>query len=282
MTQKSNRALQGRRRTRRKGKSSSNGFRSCKLSLETLEQRQLLSVNPIISEFMASNSTTLKDYYGKYPDWLEIYNPDTAALNFSGWKLKDNSTVWTIPANVTIPAAGLLEGLLRQPRHGSPQRRIAHQLQARRQRRLLGTARSPTTPWFRNMRRNIPSNTPTSPTVWLWSRAVTPIVSSGAAAKVLVPTSSNGGSTLGTTWQGQSGNEPFNDSSWQSGTTGIGMLTTVTPIASANLKLRLNANTSSDDRDRHFGSGPQWDQQRRFVGRFDHRHPIRSHDAQRH
>ena len=109
MTQKSNRALRGRRRTRRKGKSSSNGFRSCKLSLETLEQRQLLSVNPIISEFMASNSTTLKDYYGKYPDWLEIYNPDTAALNFSGWKLKDNSTVWTIPANVTIPAEGYLK-----------------------------------------------------------------------------------------------------------------------------------------------------------------------------
>ena len=108
MTQKSNRALQGRRRTRRKGKSSSNGFRSCKLSLETLEQRQLLSVNPIISEFMASNSTTLADYYGKHPDWLEIYNPDAAALDFSGWKLKDNTTVWTIPANVTIPAKGYL------------------------------------------------------------------------------------------------------------------------------------------------------------------------------
>ena len=57
---------------------------------------------------MASNSTTLADYYGKYSDWLEIYNPDTAAADLAGWKLKDNSTVWTIPANVTISAQSYL------------------------------------------------------------------------------------------------------------------------------------------------------------------------------
>ena len=180
-----------------------------RLRFETLEQRQLLSVNPIISEFMASNSTTLADYYGKHPDWLEIYNPDAAALNFSGWKLKDNTTVWTIPANVTIPADGLLDDFLRQPRHGSPQRRIAHQLQARRERRLLGTARSPTTPWFRNMRRNIPSNTPTYPTVWFGKSNPPRLSRPARRRKPSCRRPPTAAATLGAHMAGQSGERTF-------------------------------------------------------------------------
>ena len=34
-----------------------------------------LSAAPVISEFMASNSTTLKDEFREYSDWIEIHNP---------------------------------------------------------------------------------------------------------------------------------------------------------------------------------------------------------------
>ncbi len=50
------------------------------------------SADPVISEFMASNLTTLKDGHGNYEDWIEIWNPDPAAVNLEGWRLTDNSS----------------------------------------------------------------------------------------------------------------------------------------------------------------------------------------------
>ena len=242
MTQKSNRALLGCRRNRRKGKSSSNGFRSCKLSLELLEQRQLLSVNPIISEFMASNSTTLKDYYGKHPDWLEIYNPDIAVLDLSGWKLKDDSTVWTIPANVTIPANGYLRIFCDKRDTIAPNGELHTSFNLGASGDYLGLLKPDNTV--------VSEYAPEYPQQYtdvsyglVWQEQSTPIISSGAAAKALVPTVANGGSSLGDTWEGSAANEPFDDSSWLSGATGVGMPATIVPVASASLKLQLNANT---------------------------------------
>ncbi|HEX2101027.1 MAG TPA: lamin tail domain-containing protein, partial [Candidatus Synoicihabitans sp.] len=66
---------------------------------------------PLITEFMASNATTLRDEDGDYSDWIEIHNPDTAAASLAGWHLTDaagNKTKWTFPAGVSIPANGYL------------------------------------------------------------------------------------------------------------------------------------------------------------------------------
>ena len=92
----------------RKSKRLSSESRYSHLAIEMLEPRQLLSANPLISEFMASNSNGLVDYYGKHPDWLEIYNPDTSAVDLSGWKLRDTNTAWSIPAGVTLEPHGYL------------------------------------------------------------------------------------------------------------------------------------------------------------------------------
>ena len=57
---------------------------------------------------MASNAHTLADGNGKYPDWIEIHNPNTTTFDISGWYLTDNSTKptkWQFPTG-TILAAG--------------------------------------------------------------------------------------------------------------------------------------------------------------------------------
>jgi hypothetical protein len=66
--------------------------------------------NPVISEFMASNSRTLADDDGAFSDWIEIHNPTGAALDLTGWYLTDsagNPTKWKFP-QVVIPAGGYL------------------------------------------------------------------------------------------------------------------------------------------------------------------------------
>ena len=68
--------------------------------LETLEPRLLLSGSLVISEFMASNNTTLADGDNEYSDWIEIYNPTDTAVDMAGWKLADNendATPWVFP-----------------------------------------------------------------------------------------------------------------------------------------------------------------------------------------
>jgi hypothetical protein len=68
------------------------------------------AATPIISEFMASNDTTITDQDGDFADWLELYNPGPGTANIGGWYLTNkatNLTKWSIPA-VALPAGGYL------------------------------------------------------------------------------------------------------------------------------------------------------------------------------
>ena len=61
---------------------------------------------PVISEFLASNSTGIEDEDGDRADWIEIHNPDSTAINLSGWSLTDTSTnltLWTFPSHTLAP-----------------------------------------------------------------------------------------------------------------------------------------------------------------------------------
>lgn len=67
----------------------------------------------VINEWMAANTTLLADPAdGHFDDWFELYNPNNAAVNLSGYSLTDNlaagATRWPIPAGVSIPARGYL------------------------------------------------------------------------------------------------------------------------------------------------------------------------------
>ena len=85
-------------------------FRRLAVAMALLLATVMTRAEPVISEFMASNSVTLADEDGTYPDWIEIYNPDAAPVNLNGWYLTDNAkkkTKWPIPA-VTVAPNGYL------------------------------------------------------------------------------------------------------------------------------------------------------------------------------
>jgi hypothetical protein len=65
---------------------------------------------PIIAEFQADNKDTIKDADGDSPDWLEIFNPDPAAVDLTGLSLTDDPLLpqkWVFPA-VSLPAKSSL------------------------------------------------------------------------------------------------------------------------------------------------------------------------------
>ena len=66
---------------------------------------------PLITEFLASNDSTLDDEDGESSDWIEIFNAGDTALDLDGWHLTDsaaNLTQWTFP-DVSL-AAGQYQG----------------------------------------------------------------------------------------------------------------------------------------------------------------------------
>ncbi|MBN1854137.1 MAG: CotH kinase family protein, partial [Pirellulales bacterium] len=71
----------------------------------------MLSTGPLITEFMASNATTLSDGDGNYSDWIEIYNPTEEPIELDGWHLADdadNLDKWTFPAITLDPGEYLV------------------------------------------------------------------------------------------------------------------------------------------------------------------------------
>src|SRR3954471_18988632 len=64
----------------------------------------------VISEFMADNAGLVRDQDGDAPDWIEIHNDTSLAVNLGGWHLTDevtNLVKWTFPAT-NLPPDGYL------------------------------------------------------------------------------------------------------------------------------------------------------------------------------
>ena len=73
--------------------------------LESLEPRLLLSGSIVVSEFMASNDSTILDGGGNSSDWIELYNPTDATVDLAGWHLTDESSdrdQWAFPSGGSI------------------------------------------------------------------------------------------------------------------------------------------------------------------------------------
>src|SRR5690349_12411098 len=64
----------------------------------------------VISEFLASNSTGLRDEDGDRSDWIELHNLSAGSVSLDGWYLTDSSKDlrrWRLPAT-NILADGYL------------------------------------------------------------------------------------------------------------------------------------------------------------------------------
>ena len=93
----------------RKNRSSQTG--ALKIGYDLLEPRQLLAADFLITEFQASNSSTLVNDSGNDSDWIEIYNAGTSSGNLAGFSLTDNSsnpTKWTFPSVTVQPDSFLV------------------------------------------------------------------------------------------------------------------------------------------------------------------------------
>ena len=73
---------------------------------ETLENRELYSAVPVITEFMAKNASILEDVDGESSDWIEIFNPTGSVIDLDGYYLTDdvdNKTMWQFPSTILSP-----------------------------------------------------------------------------------------------------------------------------------------------------------------------------------
>lgn len=64
----------------------------------------------VINEFMASNSVSAADNFGKFEDWIELYNTGAQPVSLAGWTLSDDEAdpfQWTFP-DVQIAPGGFL------------------------------------------------------------------------------------------------------------------------------------------------------------------------------
>ncbi len=65
---------------------------------------------PVITEFVASNDTSLIDARGDSPDWIEIHNPTAEVVDLDGWHLTDDMNdleKWEFPS-VRLSPGGYL------------------------------------------------------------------------------------------------------------------------------------------------------------------------------
>ncbi|MEZ6116376.1 MAG: CotH kinase family protein [Pirellulaceae bacterium] len=81
------------------------------LHLEALEARCLLAADVYITELMARNETTLRDGFGEFSDWIELFNAGGEPVDLAGWHLTDNPdepTKWTFPQQELAPQEYLI------------------------------------------------------------------------------------------------------------------------------------------------------------------------------
>ena len=205
-------------------------------------QFSLFAAGPVvISEFMASNTRTLQDETGLYPDWIEIHNVGSNTVNLLNWSLTDNAgdlTKWQFPA--TNLAAGQFMIIFAS----NPERRIpgaplhtGFVLSAGGEYLALvdpnGVIASQFAPVF-------PPQAPDVSFGFGLLTSNTSLVATGAAVRVLVPSMANGGSLLNDAWTGAETNEPFADGAWRGGVTGVGFSQGTSLVAPDSMTVRFN------------------------------------------
>ena len=193
-----------------------------------------------ISEFLASNSNSIRDEDGEHEDWIEVFNSGPTAVNLLGWYLTDDPTQlrrWAFPSK-TLDAGAYLVVFASDKDRRNPAAN------------LHTNFKLSASPGYLALTRDIAGGGVEVVTAFTYPRqatdlsygtssvvTTTPLIAAAAPVKALVPTSP----ALGATWR-----EPtFDDSGWLAGTTGVGFGDSSAPVAPANLKQRLNSDSAA-------------------------------------
>ncbi|MFT5410642.1 MAG: hypothetical protein ACI9NC_003375, partial [Verrucomicrobiales bacterium] len=169
---------------------------------------------PLITEFVANNDTTLADEDGEFSDWLEIHNPDSGAVDLTGWYLTDiatDLTKWPIPA-ITLQPGDFIVVFA-----SSKDRRVpGSELHTNFGLSSGGEYLALVMPDGTTVSHDYTPEYPNQDTDRSYGIAFdgVPLVNSGAAAQILVPSND----TLGTSWTLPG----FNPSGWTNANTGVG------------------------------------------------------------
>jgi subtilisin-like proprotein convertase family protein len=183
---------------------------------------------PVITEFMAANSSTLADEDGEFTDWIEIFNPGPFTINLLNWSLTDNASnlgKWKFPATNMVPGQYLVVFASNKNRR-TPGRELhtSFRLDANPPEFLAlvlpngSTVASQFSPSF-------PAQlTDVSYGVVSQTRPVT-LIESNFPLRVFVPADGS----LGAAWT----LPDFDDSSWRRGSNGVGFETGVSEVSAA-------------------------------------------------
>ncbi|HEV8605303.1 MAG TPA: lamin tail domain-containing protein [Tepidisphaeraceae bacterium] len=173
------------------------------------------AVDPVINEFMASNTTGILDENNLKSDWIEIYNPSSLPVDMAGWHLSDDKNLpheFTFPSTVINPGGYLLVFASGEDRSvAGSELHADFKLDANGEYlALLRPDDTPTTVFdpFPQQLANVSYGFASSGT------ATTTPLATGASATYLIPTSD----ALNTAWT----DIDFDSSSWSPATTGIG------------------------------------------------------------
>lgn len=185
-----------------------------------------VSADVVISEFMASNRTSLADEDGDFSDWVEVSNTGDATVNLDGWYLTDESDFspadpesgWSFPSRILLPGERLLvfaSGKDRSPAAAGGELHTNFQLSSNGEYLALimpdgNTVSSSFSPSYPKQEEDI------SYGLGALTLATYDFVKEGGTGKAFVPTDGS----LATSWTG--GNEPFDESGWLSVKTGVG------------------------------------------------------------
>jgi len=166
-----------------------------------------------ITEFMAINDRTLIDDDDDRSDWIEIHNPTSTAVDLNGWSLSDSANRWFFPSVTLYPNGYLVVFASKKDRVvlGAPLHTNFKLSGDGEYLAFLDPDDNVVSEFFPKYPKQHPDVS-----YGLGSEATNEfkLVPAGAGAEALIPDSD----VLGLTWT----EVGFDDSSWLSGTTGVG------------------------------------------------------------
>jgi hypothetical protein len=174
----------------------------------------------LISEFLASNQSSIVDEDGDHSDWIEIYNPCTPDVDLNGWYLTDDPsalTRWRFPS-VHLKRGEFLTVFASGKDRAVPGSFLHTSFRLASEGEYLALVKPDGTTIAHAFSPQYPPQV-ADVSYGLSQSTLTP-VTGGSAVSYHVPTSAD--APLGTGWTAPS----FPDASWSSGTTGLGFAST--------------------------------------------------------